>query len=251
MGVSLELAIAAIRSGRKEEGRQLLNLLIQQDPNNDKAWLWMSSVVDTDEQRARCLGLRPGDAEEKHQRGEQPSEHFLQREVLYAGEAGQPADQAVEQCDQRDERDQHRADVDGESHAVRGTDGGGENHVLVLALAELQMRIVFRRRLLLLVRHDHLRHGVYDYDRGVSPALVVDLENDGRAERVPGHRHQHQLAARQQLHVHAAKAGHDEPAGCDGAVAMVPADGGVSRRDIVCTALPALRHQGSTDTACA
>ncbi len=55
MAASLELAISAIRSGRKEEGRQLLNLLIQQNPNDDKAWLWMSSVVNTDEQRARCL----------------------------------------------------------------------------------------------------------------------------------------------------------------------------------------------------
>ncbi|RME71952.1 MAG: hypothetical protein D6784_14340 [Chloroflexi bacterium] len=53
--VSLELAISAIRAGRKEEGRQLLNLLIQQNPNNEMAWLWMSSVVNTDEQRARCL----------------------------------------------------------------------------------------------------------------------------------------------------------------------------------------------------
>ncbi|HXV43536.1 MAG TPA: hypothetical protein VEC96_10785, partial [Anaerolineae bacterium] len=55
MATSLELAITAIRSGRKEEGRQLLNLLIQQNPNNEMAWLWMSSVVNSDEQRARCL----------------------------------------------------------------------------------------------------------------------------------------------------------------------------------------------------
>lgn len=55
MTTSLELAITAIRSGRKEEGRQLLNLLIQQNPNNEMAWLWMSSVVSNDEQRARCL----------------------------------------------------------------------------------------------------------------------------------------------------------------------------------------------------
>jgi hypothetical protein len=55
MAVSLELAISAIKAGRKEEGRQLLNLLIQQNPNNEMAWLWMSSVVNTDEQRARCL----------------------------------------------------------------------------------------------------------------------------------------------------------------------------------------------------
>jgi hypothetical protein len=55
MTVSLELAITAIKAGRKQEGRQLLNLLIQQDPNSEMAWLWMSSVVGTDEQRARCL----------------------------------------------------------------------------------------------------------------------------------------------------------------------------------------------------
>src|SRR5687768_11965950 len=55
MAASLELAISAIRSGRKEEGRQLLNLLIQQNPNNEMAWVWMSSVVETDEQKARCL----------------------------------------------------------------------------------------------------------------------------------------------------------------------------------------------------
>lgn len=55
MAVSLELAISAIKAGRKQEGRQLLNLLIQQNPNDEKAWLWMSSVVETDEQRARCL----------------------------------------------------------------------------------------------------------------------------------------------------------------------------------------------------
>lgn len=55
MAASLELAISAIRSGRTEEGRQLLNLLIQRNPNDEMAWLWMSSVVGTDEQRARCL----------------------------------------------------------------------------------------------------------------------------------------------------------------------------------------------------
>jgi hypothetical protein len=55
MAVSLDLAITAIKSGRREEGRQLLNLLIQQNPNDEMAWLWMSGVVETSEQRARCL----------------------------------------------------------------------------------------------------------------------------------------------------------------------------------------------------
>ena len=55
MAVSLDLAMSAVRAGRREEGRQLLNLLIQQNPNNAKAWLWMSSVVESEEQQARCL----------------------------------------------------------------------------------------------------------------------------------------------------------------------------------------------------
>lgn len=55
MAVTLELAISAIRAGRKQEGRQLLNLLIQQNPNNEAAWLWMSQVVESDKQRERCL----------------------------------------------------------------------------------------------------------------------------------------------------------------------------------------------------
>ena len=55
MTISLDLAIAAIQSNRREEGRQLLNLLIQQNPNDEMAWLWMSEVVEKEEQRARCL----------------------------------------------------------------------------------------------------------------------------------------------------------------------------------------------------
>lgn len=55
MTVSLDLAITAIRANRRDEARQLLNLLIQQNPNDELAWLWMSELVDSDERRARCL----------------------------------------------------------------------------------------------------------------------------------------------------------------------------------------------------
>ncbi|MDM8530859.1 hypothetical protein QUF63_06785 [Anaerolineales bacterium HSG25] len=55
MTVTLPLAIRTIQANRREEGRQLLNLLIQQNPNDEAAWLWMSEVVETDEHRAKCL----------------------------------------------------------------------------------------------------------------------------------------------------------------------------------------------------
>jgi hypothetical protein len=76
MATSLELAIAAIRSGRKEEGRQLLNLLIQQNPNNEMAWLWMSSVVDSDDKRVRSLS---------HVLAINPHNSLAQRGLRYLG----------------------------------------------------------------------------------------------------------------------------------------------------------------------
>ena len=51
----LEEAIALIRLGNAEEGRRLLTQTLQADPNNEMAWLWMSWVVTTDEQRRQCL----------------------------------------------------------------------------------------------------------------------------------------------------------------------------------------------------
>ncbi|MDX1520389.1 MAG: hypothetical protein R3264_02025 [Anaerolineae bacterium] len=51
----LEDAIAAIRSGDKETGRQLLEQILEEDENNEDVWLWLSSVVETDEDREICL----------------------------------------------------------------------------------------------------------------------------------------------------------------------------------------------------
>jgi Tfp pilus assembly protein PilF len=55
MSDSLHRAIAAIRSGDKETGQRLLAEVIRNDPRNETAWLWMSSVIDTDEHRRDCL----------------------------------------------------------------------------------------------------------------------------------------------------------------------------------------------------
>jgi Tol biopolymer transport system component len=51
----LENAIQAIKSGDKATGRRLLAEALRVDPRNEQAWLWMSGVVDSDEQRRQCL----------------------------------------------------------------------------------------------------------------------------------------------------------------------------------------------------
>jgi hypothetical protein len=52
---ALEQAIQAIQYGNPTTGRRLLAQALQADPRNVQAWLWMSQVVDTDEQRRDCL----------------------------------------------------------------------------------------------------------------------------------------------------------------------------------------------------
>ena len=52
---TLNDAIEYIRTGQKAEGRQILEALLDVDENNEKVWLWLSTVVDTDEDREICL----------------------------------------------------------------------------------------------------------------------------------------------------------------------------------------------------
>ncbi len=51
----LNRAIAAAKAGRKAEARQLLEAVLDTDERNERAWLWLSSVVDGDEERIICL----------------------------------------------------------------------------------------------------------------------------------------------------------------------------------------------------
>jgi tetratricopeptide (TPR) repeat protein len=51
----LQRGIAAARAGQVEEARQWLAQAIKVDPQNEVAWIWMSSVVQTNEQRVYCL----------------------------------------------------------------------------------------------------------------------------------------------------------------------------------------------------
>jgi hypothetical protein len=52
---TLNQAIAAAQAGRKAEARRLLELLLDADERNEQAWLWLSGVVDSDEERIICL----------------------------------------------------------------------------------------------------------------------------------------------------------------------------------------------------
>ncbi len=52
---TLDDAINTIRSGNREEGRRILEEILETDEGNEEVWLWLSSVVDTDEDREICL----------------------------------------------------------------------------------------------------------------------------------------------------------------------------------------------------
>lgn len=51
----LDDAIEAIRGGDKQEGRRILEQILETEEDNEEVWLWLSSVVDTDEDREICL----------------------------------------------------------------------------------------------------------------------------------------------------------------------------------------------------
>lgn len=47
--------LASIERGDKAYARELLTLLLKDDPKNSRYWLWMSSAVETDRERVYCL----------------------------------------------------------------------------------------------------------------------------------------------------------------------------------------------------
>jgi hypothetical protein len=52
---ALTQAIAAAKAGRRAEARHLLENILDQDERNEQAWLWLSGVVDDQEDRIICL----------------------------------------------------------------------------------------------------------------------------------------------------------------------------------------------------
>ncbi len=52
---TLDEVIEIIKAGDKKKGRELLANIVQADLENEKAWLWLSSVVDSDQERRKYL----------------------------------------------------------------------------------------------------------------------------------------------------------------------------------------------------
>lgn len=55
MSDTLEQAIIAIKTGDKAGAGQLLIQVLQADPRNTSAWVWLASLASTDERRRACL----------------------------------------------------------------------------------------------------------------------------------------------------------------------------------------------------
>jgi tetratricopeptide (TPR) repeat protein len=51
----LAKGIAAAKAGNDAAARELLSHVVDQDPQNEQAWLWLASVVQTDEELEICL----------------------------------------------------------------------------------------------------------------------------------------------------------------------------------------------------
>jgi Flp pilus assembly protein TadD len=63
----LRQGIAAAKAGRKEEAHETLLQVIKLDERNEQAWLWLSAVVDSIEEKEICLenvlALNPANAQ--------------------------------------------------------------------------------------------------------------------------------------------------------------------------------------------
>ena len=51
----LQQGIAYAKAGRKQEARDILLQVVEQDDQNESAWLWLSGVVDNDDDKAVAL----------------------------------------------------------------------------------------------------------------------------------------------------------------------------------------------------
>lgn len=66
----LESGIAAVKAGDRESARTLLTKVVRADEQNELAWLWLSTAVESDEEKRICLdnvlALNPGNRSALH-----------------------------------------------------------------------------------------------------------------------------------------------------------------------------------------
>ena len=51
----LNQSIAAYKEGDNEHSSEILANIIRKDPNNERAWIWLSGIVTTDAERLFCM----------------------------------------------------------------------------------------------------------------------------------------------------------------------------------------------------
>ena len=51
----LQQGIALAKAGQREEARNILMQVVELDEQNESAWLWLSGVVDSDDDKAVAL----------------------------------------------------------------------------------------------------------------------------------------------------------------------------------------------------
>lgn len=51
----LQEGIQAAKSGQVDKAHRILKQVVEREPRNEMAWLWLSGVLETDEQRMACL----------------------------------------------------------------------------------------------------------------------------------------------------------------------------------------------------
>lgn len=51
----LQKAVAAIKAGDKQVGEQLVRDILATEPDNEAAWLWLATVVNSRNEKIRCL----------------------------------------------------------------------------------------------------------------------------------------------------------------------------------------------------
>lgn len=51
----LQQGITAYKAGKREEARRIFSTIVKQNPDSERAWGWMTSVCNTDQERIHCL----------------------------------------------------------------------------------------------------------------------------------------------------------------------------------------------------
>lgn len=124
----LEDAIQAIRMGNRDEGRQILEEMLEADDSNEDIWLLLSIVVDSDEDREVCLenalALNPDNAVAKKAQQGIKSGSFNAQAIMeqYLAEDEEPEEETEEEAALEEDEEEEDEDEDEPAPKKKGKD---------------------------------------------------------------------------------------------------------------------------------